>query len=186
MNTTTYKNRPISPMQPVQAMKYKSLDPSDKNHPLRAEVQKCIGAYDITAEFAEDTETIGMFKHILGLVAFVCTLKKGGKIIGQGRGTAVLSNMNRYAERTVHTAFNSSLIDAIVRSTKMLDAFHPDANSQQDMGVAFNLITDKQQSYLLELIQTGIADEEERSRWVEQIGGLTKEEASEAIQSFKR
>lgn len=180
---TIYKNRPISP---VQVMKYKSMDPSDKRHPLREEIRKCIGTHDITAEFTEDTETIGVFKHILGLVAFVCTLKKGGKIIGQGRGTAVLSNMNRYIERTVHTAFNSSLIDAIVRSTKMLDAFHPRANAQQDRGVAFDLITDRQQSYLLELIQTGIADEEERSRWEAQISGLTKDEASEAIQSFRR
>lgn len=46
-------------------------------------------------------------------------------------------------------------------------------------------ITDRQKSYLSELVNINIFDEQERENWFSQIHGLTKNEASEAIQAFK-
>ena len=103
--------------------------------------------------------------------------------------------MNKYIERTVHTAFNGSLIDAIVRSTKILDALQPEAMSQpHDTGIVgtyptkgsyeFEMITDKQRSYLIQLYSINIADENLREQQVANIDNLTKEEASDAIKSL--
>lgn len=182
MTATVYKNHNESP-SPYQQMVDRAYDVSNKNHPVREEIQRCIGTYDFTASFEEDTATIRtFFEHIPGLVAFLCTLRRGDKIIGQGRGSAVLNRMNRFIERTVHTAFNSALCDAVIRSAKVLNSFHPDTNSPlQDMG-----ITDKQKSYLLELVQAKITDKAKLSQWKSKIDGLTKDEASESIQFFTR
>ena len=47
-------------------------------------------------------------------------------------------------------------------------------------------ITDKQKSYLLQLIQSNVADEDDREQQISQLDELTRDEASEAIQSFKK
>jgi hypothetical protein len=186
-DTTINKGRIASPYQQI---KQDAEEMTNKN--VWDEMRRCIGTYNLSAVFEEDTQTIGTFKHIPGIVAFICTIKKGDKIIGQGRGTAVINKVNKYIERTVRASFNAALIDGIVKSTKFLDAIYPDANpDSQDMGVAFrqaygfDAITDKQKSYLLGLIQS-IDDEEERNRWESQVDGLTKEDANDAIKAFKR
>jgi len=111
--------------------------------------------------------------------------------IGIGRGASVLSRSSRYLEKSVHIAANSSLIDAVVRATKVLDlltgtestvtnnavmdAYKPDEDDS---------ITPRQQSYLLELIDKNISDEDERSQWESRVGGLSRDEASDAIQAL--
>ena len=50
------------------------------------------------------------------------------------------------------------------------------------MGV--DLASDKQKSYLRELIRSNVFDEGKRKYWESQINQLTKDEASEKIQSF--
>lgn len=184
MNTATYKSHPTQQAQ-VQA-KYKPLD----LNPAQKEINKCIGSFQINASIEEDVQTNLVLKHIPGLIAFLCTLRIGNNIIGQGRGTGVLNRTNRFVERTANFAKNASLIDAIVRSTKILDAFSPSASSQ-DVDEAFKLaygfdepITDKQKSYLQELIQINVLNDGEREHWTSQLPEMTKQEASEAIQSF--
>jgi hypothetical protein len=173
----TYRTRPTTPYQLGKRQPFEI--PREGKHPVRDEIRKNIGQHVFTATFEEDTQTIALFKHIPGLVAFVCTLKKGEAVIGQGRGTAVFNKTNRFIERTVRTAMNSSLIDAVVRS-KVMDSFQPDMAAQ----TFTEPITEKQKSYLLELVQIHVPDEKERERWRSEVGELTKEEASKAIQGF--
>jgi hypothetical protein len=186
-NTTINKSRIASPFQQI---KQDAAAMTNKN--VRDEMQRCIGTYNLSAVFEEDTQTVGTFKHIPGIVALLCTIKQGDKVLGQGRGVSLISKVNKYIDKTVKASFNSALIDGIVKSTKFLDALYPDASAEsQDMGVAFkqaygfDVITDKQKSYLLSLIQN-IDDEEERNRWESQVDGLTKEDANDAIKAFKR
>jgi hypothetical protein len=47
-------------------------------------------------------------------------------------------------------------------------------------------ITDRQKSYLAELIQSKVQDEDEKERWMSQMSELSKEDASQAIASFVR
>ncbi|MDO8496239.1 MAG: hypothetical protein Q7S43_02180 [bacterium] len=192
---TTYKPRP-SIVSPFQRMRQKTDDVfnvrDNKQHPVRAEIAKCVGTINLTATIEEDSQTLSLFKHVPGLIAFTCHLKRGDDIIGVGRGASVLNKVNKYVEKSVHFAVNASLIDSVVRATKILDMLRlgaeptvadnvvADEHKSRDEGVG---ITPKQQNYLLELIQN-ISDEDERARWESQIGGFTREDASEAIQSF--
>ena len=59
-----------------------------KKSPAFEEVSKSVGTYNLTAIIREDKETLSLFKHVPGLIAFICTLKKGDDILGIGRGTA--------------------------------------------------------------------------------------------------
>lgn len=190
---TAYRPSIISP---VQVMQKKTFDVQDKKHPVREEIAKCVGTYNITAVVEEDIQTQAIMKHIPGLISFLCTLLRDGKVIAQGYGSSILNSSNKFLLRAVSSAFNSALADATIRATKVLDTFrNPDKsavsaaldeayeakNRNEFMG-----ITEKQKSYLSELIHSNITDEEELNRWQSQIDQLTKDEASEAIQSLKR
>lgn len=100
--------------------------------PTLEEVRRSIGIYNLTATVEEDKETLSIFKHVPGLIAFICTLKKGDNVIGIGRGTATLNRMSKYVDRAVCYAFNASLIDAMVRSTKTLDAIYLNSTPQRE------------------------------------------------------
>lgn len=178
---TAYKPRFASPYQVAKpSTKVKSSE-----SPIQEEIARCTGTYNLSATFEEDKETKKVFDHVHGLVSFLCTLRNGEKVIGQGRGTSVISRANRFVERNVRFSANASLIDAIVRSTKILDTFYPDVEVQaQNQNYEFVAITEKQKKYLFELIQTNIADEEERKKIEGQLDSLSKEEASSAIQRF--
>ena len=131
-------------------------------------------------------------------MAFICTLKMGDKVIGQGRGTTAINQVNRFIVRNISFAFNASLVDAVVRSTKIQDSFRPDATphpwteansaspsaykaSEQDSS---DIATPKQVEYLRQLIQIN-CEEEERENMEAQLGELTKQEASKMIESFR-
>ena len=182
---TVYKTRVPSPLMVVRKPYYQK----EKVDTVREEINKLLGTYQFSATFEEDTQTATTLKHIPGIVAFVCTIKKGDQVIGQGRGTSVINQNNRFIVRTIGYAFNASIVDAIVRYTKILDIFRPDAKPHSWGGAdtaedSFVGITDKQKSYLLQLIQTNVADENERENLVAQIDEYTKEEASQAIKRF--
>jgi len=193
MNTATYKPRIVPTFKTVQK---KAFDVQDREHPVRAEIEGCLGTYNLTAVVEEDMQTQSSMKHVSGLISFLCTLLKNGKVVSQGRGSSVLSPSNRFLSRAVASAFNSAVADAAIRATKVLDTFRSadgsvapavidEAYKARDQYESAG-ITDKQKSYLLELIQTSVEDEDERSRWESQIDDMTKDEASSAIQSFKR
>jgi len=105
--------------------------------------------------------------------------------------------MSRYVEKSVHMALNSSLIEAVVKATKILDVLVPATNSQS-LGASvpvsaiydtkeeqgFQEATDKQKSYLYELLQN-VNDGEARARWEAQIPSFSKADASEAIRELK-
>lgn len=190
-------------------MQNKAFDVQDARHPVRNEISNSIGEYSFKAVFEEDIQTINLFKHIPGLIAFICTLKRDAEIIGQGRGTAVLSKVNRYVDRTVRIAFNSALIDAVVRSTKGMDVLNMDITGSKGPAIAVEDersvkdgytglelpetfdrkpvsqgITEKQKGFLRKLVAANIKNELERDRWESEIDNLTSAQASQAIKQF--
>ncbi len=174
---TTYRNRP----SPYQAMKRQTYNVQSTEHPARREIKKLVGSYNIQAIVEEDTQTLATFKHVPGLVAFLCTLVKDGDVIGQGRGTAAFSHSNKFISRTIKTAFNGSLIDAMIRSTRVLDTFD-EANEPREVAP----ITDKQKSYLSELVSKHVTGEFELEQWASQLESMSRNEASAAIEAFAK
>ncbi|MCR4334749.1 MAG: hypothetical protein NUV47_03435 [Patescibacteria group bacterium] len=195
---TIYKQPSV--LSPLQIMRSKAFDVQDKRHPASREMTKSVGTINLTATIEEDTQTANLFKdHIPGFIAFICFLKKGNDILSVGRGNAVLNRMNKYVERTVRSAFNASLIDAVVRSTKTLDALYLDATDKKDSEIPLDQLynksevneyapepaSEKQISYLTSLISTNVTDGDERERFESEMASLSKDQASEMIAGFK-
>lgn len=152
--------------------------------PVRDEVEAILGSHVLTAVIEEDLQTLAAMKHVDGLVAFLCTLLKDGKVISQGRGSAVLGPNSKFIKRTVASAFNSALADASIRATKVLGTFlgaPSELYEPQD-----EQATEKQREYLRQLVHMNVEDEGDRETWELQIPELTKAEASKAIESFRR
>src|SRR3989338_7321107 len=103
-----------------------------KTDPLQEEVAKNTGSFTLTVTVEKDTEMQNTFKHIPNLIAFKATLKKGNEVIGIGTGAAVLNRLNKFLDRTVRYAYNASLVDAMIRSTKILDALYIMPTSQKE------------------------------------------------------
>lgn len=180
---------------PFQATNRNSFNVQDKKHPVRTEIQKFIGSYQIGVEFQEDQETLLKFRHIPGIIAVLCTLRKDGQVIGLGRGVAVVNRVNRIVERTVSMAINGSFMSAANNATKVLDTLRLDMPAQapsQGIGEAYkagdgessDTATLRQVEYLKTLISTNIEDDSERERFLANIDQLTKGEASEMIQKY--
>jgi hypothetical protein len=182
MNTTTYKNRIPSPFQMKERKVFTRKDP------LREEIEKNIGTFNLSVTVEEDTDTLSLFKHVPGpIIAYIATLRKGSEVVGIGRGSAILSRINKFVDRAVRYAFNASLIDSVVHSAKMLDALYLKGNTEEEMNkmdYPSELATERQKSYLRELINVNVIDDKEKDQWESQIDELTKDEASEKIQFF--
>lgn len=188
-NATYYRKPPVSVVSPYQIMKKQTSDTSRDEHPARKEIERVVGKYQLTAEVTEDKQTLATLGHIPGLIAFICNIKRDGELIGTGRGSAVLNGMQKFIARTVHFAFNSSVLNAVAQSTKAIDSMaNPNVNELgiEDTGdsVVTEGITDKQRSYLTTLVQKNVHDESTLTWWMNEIGTMDTRQASEAIKSF--
>lgn len=195
---TTFKKRITSPYQEkvhqVQELQKQSFDISNEQHPVRSSVRHLCGTYKLTAEFVEDNATLDTLKHVNGLIAILCTLRKDGKIVGLGRGSAVVNRMNRFLDRSISVAINGSFLSACNNATKVFDTLRLDESQEighsTPYGNAYGevppLITEKQRKWLSELISSNIDDADEKEERLSQLEQLTKEEASQMIQSFMK
>jgi hypothetical protein len=198
MNSTAYKTRISSPFQVARKPQFSPVERKDTVH---EEMKKLLGTYNFSATFEIDNQTATTLKDIPGrVIAFICTLKIGDKIVGQGRGTTAINQINKFIVKNICFAFNGSLVDAIVRSTKIQDMFRPDAiphpwtNASPVPTSTYkvpddeesDIATPKQVDYLRQLIQINVGDEDEREGMESQLSELTKSEASDMIKSFQR
>lgn len=184
----TYKNNIPSPYKTRERM-----------NPIQEEITKSIGNFNLTVATEQDFETMALFKNIDGFVAFKTTLKKGNQLLSVGYGSAVLNRLNKFVERTVLFAKNASLIDAMVRSTKILDALSimpnqkdleyrdlegrdsPAFYGEEDMP---QYASQKQRNFLTKLIEN--CDEESKGEYISALASpyLSKFQCSELIQKL--
>ena len=182
-----YKSQAISTLQPhpVRAAMEKTLDTQSENHPLRQELRKLCGIYNLSAEFSEDPNTISTLK-MPGLLAVRCVISKDKKPIGVGHGSSIISRINQGIERSILRCVNGAFMSAANSACKGLDIMRlENVYDGAEIG-RDDSITDKQKSYLLELVHTNVTDEDERGCWESQVDGLTVAEASQAIKSLRR
>ncbi|MBU6323235.1 hypothetical protein KGQ55_00925 [Patescibacteria group bacterium] len=189
MNQTSYRSRlspyQLKPQHPIDVMRAKVYDVQDKENPIRAEIEKCIGTHTIKAVVEEDRQTLDAM-GVDGLISFLCTMTKDGRVLSQGRGSAMIGPQNRFFQRTVACAFNSALADAAIRATKVLDQLRDKSGAEETYeDSAPEPATDKQREYLKQLIQANVRDESALATWMNRIGEISKSEASDAIKSFK-
>ncbi len=166
-------------------MRAKVYDVQDKENPIRTEIEKCLGTHTIKAVVEEDMQTLNTM-GVDGLVSLLCTVKKDGRVLSQGRGSALIGPTNRFFQRSVACAFNSSIVDAAIRASKVLDLVRDKTGAEETYEDTLSEpATEKQREYLRQLIQTKVTDADERRRWEAQLGSITKDAASEAIANLK-
>lgn len=173
---TNYKSSIPSPFQVRQRL-----------DPIQQAVQANVGKFNLEISVEEDKETALLLKHLPGpVIAYKCTVRKGTQVLGIGRGSGILSKINKWVDRSIRYTVNASIIDSIVQSVKALDVLclqeNTDSPDQEINEIEY--ASDKQKNYLRELIRSNISDEGKRKYWESQIEQLTKDEASEKIQSF--
>lgn len=181
MKTEYYKPQ-VSPLQILR----RTPDIRDENHPAQEFIRQNLGTYSLTATFLPDEHTLQTL-NIPGLAAFLCVLKCGNQILAEGRSMALLGKMNKFYEKSLIIAKNQSLLDAVAKGSRVLEVLPLDTDPQQNTKVFFpdvykereanNGITEKQKSYLLQLLRSSDASEEE----LEQVNGLSKDEAADKI-----
>jgi hypothetical protein len=189
---TNYKSYP----SPFQVRQERYAAPVRKS-PIQEEIEKNIGTYNLTAVIEEDKDTALKLKNIPNSICFLCTLKLNNEIIGIGRGMASLNRMNRGLERGVRYSFGNSLIDAMVRGVKNLDALYFKTGDQEedlegrdkpalygDDDLPQNA-TDKQRNFLSKLVDEN-CDESEKEEYLDALASpyLSKFQCSELIQKL--
>lgn len=192
---TPYKNEIPSPFQ---VKKY------DRKDPLRADIERNIGKFNLEVSVEEDKNTLALFKHVPGpIIAYIATLRKDSEVVGIGRGLSVLSKMNKYVDRAVRFAFNASLIDSVVHSTKALDALYLKTDTEKEVKASGEVdlerrdepafysdsdmpqfATEKQRAFLLQLVEK--CSTSSKDEYLEKLNSpyLSRFDASELISSL--
>ena len=194
---TQYKNRAVrSPFQPhpVKQEQEKVLNMNDEQNPVRQILAKlCQTQYALSATFSPDTGIMSVLKTP-GLIAVKCELSLQGKgLVGIGHGSTAISKLNKGLDRALYSCLNGALMSAINSACKSLDVIRLEGGQGQ-LGEAYKAVrgeetqpaTDKQKSYLRELILLNAEDDTDRQQRINQISELTKEEASQQIQMLAR
>lgn len=88
--------------------------------------EKIASIFQWNAIFEKDTESLEMLGAQPGLVAFKCTIRKGTKFVGEGRGAATTKGNSGDANKTLKMAQKSAFIDAILRASGLSDFFTQD------------------------------------------------------------
>ena len=182
MKTDYYKPQ-VSPYQ----FKRRMPNIQNENHPVKEFIRQNLGTHILSATFLEDTHTIETLK-IPGLAAFLCVLKCGDQVLAEGRSITIISEVNKWFERSLMYAKNQALMDSVAKGSRVLEMLPVgEAMPKQDAKAVFpnvykeretaGSITDKQKNYLLQLLKSNDASEEE----IREVDGLSKDEAADKI-----
>lgn len=88
--------------------------------------EKLASMYGLVATFERDRETAEMLGDVKGMVAYVCTLTKNGRVAGQGRGADTLARNGNDPNKTIKLAQKRAYVDAVIRATSLSDIFTQD------------------------------------------------------------
>jgi hypothetical protein len=157
--------------------------------------------YNLIATFTKDNETLESFGNTSGLIAYVCQLKRDGKLVAEGRGSANISDYENSANSSIKCAMISSFKDAVLRATGTSFLFTQDIENMnlleepdlegRDRQAFFGdedmpkVMTEKQEALLRTLIAEKIHNEASRQEYLRQINpNLSRYDCSELISSL--
>jgi hypothetical protein len=141
------------------------------------------------------------FSHIQNFIAFKTTLRnENNEVIGIGTGTGVINRLNKFLERTCIFSKNASLIDALMKSIKIIDALSimPANQKENDIPIEEDVdkpasygdempqvATEKQKNFLEKLVNSN-CDNQEKEKYLSQLKSpyLSKYQCSQLIQKL--
>lgn len=189
-NFKRYTNSP-SPYSKIQ----KTTDLMTKNKmTLEEAIKSKLGTVTITAEVLEDIDTINTLQ-IPNMIAFMCKVSVNGRIVALGRGSSIVTPTRKVIEYLVGSASSSAMIDGLVRCAKSIDSLNMTTKNPNSRPPELKAhyeepqsdpVSERQLSYLRQLINVNVHDEDERENRLSSLEQLTKEEASDMIEKFRQ
>ena len=192
---TTYK-KILSPFHPgMKTMRDNTINIQDKNHPVRDEISKiCRESLQLDIKFEEDIETLNASPKLSGLVCLKCSISKDGQLVAFGRSEVVFSKFNRYVSHTLSTALHGSFLSACNNFCKVYESLRSSESEVQTVRKFEEsryeetepVASEKQISFLNDLISEGNLSQTEKLMWQNRINGnfVTRNEASRWIASL--
>ncbi len=98
--------------------------------------EKIASIFQWNASFDKDDDALSMLGEIAGLVAYRCTIRKGTKYVGEGRGAALLKSNAGDPNKTLKMAQKSAFIDAVLRASGLSDFFTQDLEDMPSANVS--------------------------------------------------
>ena len=99
----------------------------------KAGAEKFLGLMQLQASFAPDLGTWEMLGKPTDQIMYVCQLRtRNGEIVGEGRGARSLKTDGGDINKAVKMSEKSALIDAVLRTGALSDAFTQDLESEED------------------------------------------------------
>lgn len=198
MNNTTYRGS-RSVRSPIQYRPKQQTPNVDRDDALRSHVRRLCNTLELSATFEEDVATLDTL-NVSGLISVLCTLRKDGRVIGQGRGWSTVNRVNKYIDRSCSMAVNGAFLSACNNACKILDALRLEEMDEQaaaDKTAMFreaygareessDLATEKQKTYARQLLSLNVEDERRREEISASLDEMTKDEISGLIQRFAR
>lgn len=74
--------------------------------------EKIFSLFQLTSELIKDEETMAMLEGQRNLVAYKCTVRRGDKIVAEGRGAAIVGDNRRDVNATIKIAEKRARMDA--------------------------------------------------------------------------
>jgi hypothetical protein len=156
--------------------------------------------YSITALFIADKESLAFFGNSSGTIAYRCILRREGRIIGEGRGSASTKDHDESINSTIKVAQKSAFVDGILRVTGMSFLFSQDFLPEdkkevdlegRDRVASYNhedlpkYATEKQKTFLAQLINEKCSSSS-KDEYLSQLNSpyLSRYDASELISSL--
>jgi hypothetical protein len=132
--------------------------------------EKIASIFGWSATFLMDSEAITMLgEETKGLVAFKCTLNKGKKFVGEGRGVALLAKNAGDPNKTVKMAQKSAYIDAVIRASGMSDFFTQDLEDMPISEVSTTTVKNEKREFVKSNV---VREESKKSLATEKQVGL--------------
>jgi hypothetical protein len=75
-------------------------------------MEKILSLFGLASELEKDVTTLEMLTNIPNLIAYKCTITRGGQKIAEGRGAAVVGDMSRDVNATIKIAEKRARMDA--------------------------------------------------------------------------
>lgn len=101
-------------------------DIKDKRSLGKPGAEKVAAIFRMVATFQVDKDTIALLPERKEWVAYVCTLRRDGEVVGEGRGAETLREAQGDPNKMVKMAEKSAHIDAVIRATGISDLFTQD------------------------------------------------------------
>lgn len=108
---------------------------------------------------------------------------------------SILGKTTKWVERGINFARNQSLLDAVAKSTKVLEAIELEGKEKKEnpvLGTAYQAapdeaeapISQRQRDYIIHLLNLRDYEDGERDRIIADLDGMSKVDASDLISSL--